>query len=329
MAGLDGHLHQAQHRRVQGVVQVVDIFVAAVDGQGILDQIIGADAEKIHVLGQDVGNDGGGWNFHHDAHRDVLVKGDVLAAQFLLGLFQEFLGLEQLFDPGYHREHDGGVAVMAGPQDSTQLGLEDVGLLEAEADGAQAHYRVDFFLDFPQGGKQLVAAEVQGTDDGIVRADRLDHILVGLEMVLLAGDILTVEVEKFGAVQADTLGAVVDDRFDFILEFQIAGDNNMQPVAGDGRIFGLFLEFQLHGEIGPGALAIFFNLVFSGVDDQGAGYSVQDQGVAGIDVGCGFKSDHCRNLKRTGNNGRMGCHTADIRGKSDDLVLIGHGRVGR
>ena len=54
-------------------------------------------------------------DFHHDTDLDILVKGDAFFTELVLGLLQNFFGPQQLFDTGYHGEHNGGFAIVAGP----------------------------------------------------------------------------------------------------------------------------------------------------------------------------------------------------------------------
>ena len=48
--GIHGHLDQPQDGRMRRFVKVRDFFVRAVGGQRVLDQVVGADAEKFHPL---------------------------------------------------------------------------------------------------------------------------------------------------------------------------------------------------------------------------------------------------------------------------------------
>ena len=41
--GVHSHFDQSQDRRVQRIIQIVDFIVHPVNGQGILDQIVGPD----------------------------------------------------------------------------------------------------------------------------------------------------------------------------------------------------------------------------------------------------------------------------------------------
>ena len=47
--GLDGARDQRQHRRVQRVVEVRHRVVGAVDGERVLDQVVGADRQEVRA----------------------------------------------------------------------------------------------------------------------------------------------------------------------------------------------------------------------------------------------------------------------------------------
>ena len=79
---LDGELDEAQHTGMQRVVEVGDLFVAAVDRQGVLDQIVGADGEEIGFARQCIGGQRRRRHLdHHPQRRDDLGKGDAAPAQ--------------------------------------------------------------------------------------------------------------------------------------------------------------------------------------------------------------------------------------------------------
>ena len=47
-------LDHSHHGGMEGFVEVGDVFVDPVDGEGILDQVIRADAEEIDLFGENV-----------------------------------------------------------------------------------------------------------------------------------------------------------------------------------------------------------------------------------------------------------------------------------
>jgi hypothetical protein len=42
---------------MEGFVEIRDVFIDPIDGQGILDQIIRSNAKKIYLSGQEIGRD--------------------------------------------------------------------------------------------------------------------------------------------------------------------------------------------------------------------------------------------------------------------------------
>jgi hypothetical protein len=53
----------------------------------------------------------------------------------------------------------------------------------------------------------LVVAEVEGADGDRPPGHALDHLAVGLELLVLVRHVAAVEEEEFGAEQADAFGA--------------------------------------------------------------------------------------------------------------------------
>src|SRR5512137_905381 len=82
-AGLVPRIHhladELEHSRVQRFVEVTDPLVYPVDGQGVLDEVVGADAEEVHLFGKILGDECCRGNLHHDPDLDVLAVGDAVA----------------------------------------------------------------------------------------------------------------------------------------------------------------------------------------------------------------------------------------------------------
>ena len=81
-------LDQAQHGGVEGVVEIGDAFVAAVDGQRVLCQVVAADGEEIADFGERVGGQGGGRNFDHSADGRQAFELDAAPMQTAFDLHQ-------------------------------------------------------------------------------------------------------------------------------------------------------------------------------------------------------------------------------------------------
>ena len=115
-----------------------DLLVHPVHRQRVLDQIIGADAEKLHVSGQGIGHNGRRGSFDHRPDFQVLVERDVFPTQLGFALFDQLVGLLQFLQAGNHRVHHLQVAFGAGPQNRPELRAEDVAFLQGDADRAPA-----------------------------------------------------------------------------------------------------------------------------------------------------------------------------------------------
>ena len=76
------------------LVKVGDFFVHPIDRQGVLNQIVGPDAEKIYPFGQGIGNQGRGRNLDHRADLNIPVIGGLFAVQFVLAQTQALVGLD-------------------------------------------------------------------------------------------------------------------------------------------------------------------------------------------------------------------------------------------
>ena len=59
--------------RVQGLEQMGNLLVAAVDCQGVLNEVIGPDTEKIDIVGDDIGHDHRRGDLYHGTDFDITV----------------------------------------------------------------------------------------------------------------------------------------------------------------------------------------------------------------------------------------------------------------
>ena len=142
------------------IVQVGHPLVAAIHCQGILNKIVGANAEKIHLLRQLVGHHCRRRDLAHRAHLAALVIRHAGPLQFGACLGQHGLGLQQFFHARYHRKHELDVSMCAGSEDGTQLNPEQVSVCQGMPDGAPTQKRIRLFRGMRRL-RQFVAAQVQ------------------------------------------------------------------------------------------------------------------------------------------------------------------------
>ena len=255
VARLDGVLDHAENRRVVGIVEIIQLGVLPVNGQGVLGQIIGAQGEELHLLGQFVRHHHGGGSFHHDANLHVSI-GDAPLLELRLALLQNLLGVPDLPDGNDHREHNGHGSKGAGPENGPKLRLENFLSGQADADGPVAQSGIFLFIQF-EVVRLFVRADVQGADDNLLSGHGLHNPLVQHELLVLAGVVLGVQVDELAAEKADTLGVVLEHQSHVPGVSNVSVDLDFSAIQGDVGLFlqtleqGLLFEvvgpFLLHG----------------------------------------------------------------------------------
>ena len=330
MRGLDGHADEADDGGVRGLVEVGDVLVEAIDGDGILDEVVGADAEEIDLAGEDVGGDGGAGDLDHGADFHLRVEGDALGAQLGAAFLEDHIGAAQLLDAGDHGIHEFDVAGGAGAEDGAELGLEDIDALEAETDGAPAEEGVEL-LGHVEGAHELVAAQVEGADDDAVRHGALGDGAIGLVLLLLTGEVGFVEVEEFRAIQADALGAVLLDGVHVAGEFDVRAEDDVAAVERGGGGLAEVGELLLDGGLADLQFAVFPQGLVAGVDDDDAVVAVEQHMVAGAElVADVVEADDGGDVQRPRHDGGVGGLAADVGAEAEDegaVELRGVARV--
>ena len=91
---------------MEGGIEVRDLLIHPVNGQGILDEIVGADTDEIHFFGEKIGHDGGRRHLDHDADGNMAADGMPFFDQLGPYFFGAFYGRPVLFKTGDHRKHD-------------------------------------------------------------------------------------------------------------------------------------------------------------------------------------------------------------------------------
>ena len=81
---------------MSGFVEMRDLFVHPVHRQRILNQIVGADAEKARPLGQGISNHHRGGNFDHGSGRELGIESMIAGPQLGLDFFDQCVGLVHL-----------------------------------------------------------------------------------------------------------------------------------------------------------------------------------------------------------------------------------------
>ena len=256
-----------------GVTVAAQGAVLPVGSQGVLGQVVGADAEEVHFVGQGVTDDGGGGRFNHDAQGHVS-NGDALGGQLLPdGLAQGF-DLLDLPQGGNHGEHHADRTVGAGPVDGPQLGPEQLRTAQAQPHAAKAQGGVFFGVQLEIVGL-LVGANVQGTDDDGTALQALHHLTVCGVQLLLGGVGVAAQVQELAAQQTHA--------FTVIFQYQL-------HVVGAADV-GVELDLAALGRPGFFA-AVGFQRFLGGLGFGLLGGHLRQGGLVGPDVALAGETVH-------------------------------------
>ena len=219
---------------MHGLVQRRDRGVSAIDGQRVLDEVVGADAQEFHLAREQVGGHRGGGGFDHRPHGDVGAALGVSGHQRLRFARHDSPDLADLVDAGDEREQHAQVGVRGGAQERAELRDEDLGALQAQPQAAQAQHRVglgalEHFVEV------LLPSQVEGADDDRMRGHARGEVAIGPEVVFFVGEARCAgDVEELRSVQADPVGAEAHRDRSLVGKLDVRAQRDRDTVLGDG-----------------------------------------------------------------------------------------------
>ncbi|MFM1943613.1 MAG: hypothetical protein RI897_2595 [Verrucomicrobiota bacterium] len=328
LGGFDSHADESEYGGVGRFVEVGDLFVQAVDGEGVLDEVIGADTEEPGMFCEVIGDEDGGGDFDHGADFHGGIEGDVFGFEFGLVFVEEGIGLHEFVEAGDHGIHHFDVPGCAGAADGAQLAAEDFGFLEAIADGTPAEEGVHFLGDL-EVGKEFVTAQVERSDDDLLGVGGFGDGAVDFVLFFLGGEGFAVEIEEFGAEEADAFGAAGADGVEVGGAFEVGGEGDVLAVEGDGGFVADGAEFLGEIDVALLELAVLEEGLVGGIEDEEAVESVQEDVLSGAELAAGVpEADDGGDLEGPGHDGGMGGSAADIGGEAEDHLPVEHGGGG-
>ena len=81
---------------MSGLVEVGDAFIHPINGDGVLNKVVGANAEEVHFGCQEMRHHGGAGQFYHATDFDFLIEGNSLGFEFILTFCQQSIGTNDL-----------------------------------------------------------------------------------------------------------------------------------------------------------------------------------------------------------------------------------------
>ena len=84
--------------RIRGVMEMRNPFIATIDGHQVLEEIVGPNAEKLYLVGENICHQSGAWDLDHDTEFHVLLEGNASSAELIGRFGKKCLGVIQLLD---------------------------------------------------------------------------------------------------------------------------------------------------------------------------------------------------------------------------------------
>jgi hypothetical protein len=244
--GRDHRLDGAQDGRMQRVVKVAHVFVLAIGGQGVLDQVVGADGQELALVREKVGDDGRAGRFDHGAEGNVAIVLDAFLGQLVAHVGADLAHDAPLAHAGNEGKHDAQRTHRRGPIEGAQLRAEEIAPPQRIADRAQAEGRVVARGNAHRHG-QLVAAQVEGPEDHAAAFHRLERRHGVLVLLFLGGQGRAFEVEELGAEQPHGVGAELDGNRNLLEQLDVGRQLDAHVVErGRGRLARLGQALGLH-----------------------------------------------------------------------------------
>ena len=179
-------------------------------------------------------------------------------------------------------------------------------------------------------GDLLIAAHIEGADDDRGALEGRGDLTVSLELLLLGGKLGGVHEEELGAEQTDGLGVVLESVGDVLGAADVAGEDLLDAVGGDGLLATEGLESGLL--LGKGlslGLVIGHDGVLRLGDDDALG-AVDDDGHAIAQRRAAVcHGQDGRDLQRAGDDSGVGGAATGLGNDAGDMLLVdgrGHGR---
>ena len=331
---IDGAMHQIQHRWVPGVVEVGHGLISAVDGQGVLNQVVGAHRDKIEVPHEQ--RHGQGRRGHLD-HGAELTLAERLAGvdQLSLDVGNVVQRLANLPVAGEHGDEDFDGSMVGRPEQGPQLAAEHAGLGQAPAYGAQPQGGVEHRFMAQLAGREplkwLVRANVDGANGHGQPAHGLDRAAISFVLFFFVGQgHAAIHEQELAAEQAHADGASVDRADRVFRHFNVGQQIHAFAVQGDGwRVSQAGQATAL--ELGLSlAKTVFLQHDGRGIDDHQPGVAVNDHAVVLAHQAAGLaRAHHGRDVHAASHDGRVGGFAPDIGHKTAKHAALEMDHVSR
>ena len=331
--GRPAHHHDdAQNRRVQRLVQARHAIVGPVNRQAVLNQIVGANGEEIHLFGEQVRRVGRCRDLDHGADRDGR-HGLALSGELGVHLGHQTARLPDLLDTGDKGEKDPERAVAGGPEEGADLRPEQIRAREAQTQPAQSLAIGAWpVLGVPAAvGStaallgQLLLVDIEGADGHRAGRHALEHPAVDLILRLFISHraARSGAEQELGTIETDPLGASVPRRGEIARELDVRVEPDPDAIGCRRRRVLRYVQAAAGRPPVLGAASRPNEKLRARVHHHFARSAVDDhQGACRNPVAGVVQANHNRHFKRAREDGGVVRAAAGIGGKPADLRPI-------
>jgi hypothetical protein len=198
-------------------------------------------------------------------------KGRPSLGQIATGLGEEAEGGFHLAQVGEHGEHEPHRSLGGGAQDGPELGAEQLGVLETEADGPQPQGRVAGGGTVgPQGAIHLfVGPQVEGADGDGDAPQAANGLTIGGQVFLFVRLARPVHVQELGTIKPDPSRPIGAGELGVVRQFQIGEEFHRLTITGLARLVDQAPQPVAPGAEGDQALPVVVEDVVIGPGEDG------------------------------------------------------------
>ena len=180
------------------VVHVCDGVVRPVNRQCVLNQVVGANRQKVEVFDEVRKRQHRRWNFNHAADGHVVIVCDTLRNQLGFGSRDKAQRLRNFMCVCQHRHQDAHSTKRAGAQYRPQLRHKKFGFSQTQADRAQTQCRV-VARAITEARHAFIGAKIECANGDGAALQAFNGRFVSLELLVFARQIFAMHEQKFGA----------------------------------------------------------------------------------------------------------------------------------
>ena len=297
---------------MQRVVQMRHQLIGAINGQRVLNQVVGTDRQKIEMLQKHGHNQGCSGYLDHGANPNVAIR-HAARIQLRSRAINQFQGLANLAQMRQHGHHHMDAPMRSRPQNSAQLRQEHCGVSQAPANGAQTQSRVEMAGVTDAVIQRFVCPHVHGANGQRQTIHALHRTEVGLVLLFFIGQACAPHEQKFAAKQPHAHRARSHGSLCIFWQFDIGQQLDRLAVARNGGRVSQAFQLATLARILLLAQAIAGNHIRRRIDQHFARITINDDPViiphqlAGI-----ARTHHGRYAHATRHNGRMAVFATHI-----------------